>query len=363
MNATEQLYRDHYQDQPDVASVPRHYDIVQPKWDGHWRVIVIRNGVAKWFTREGNLCLTMTIEHAAPDCIIVGEHLMGTPWAAKHSFKNFVAAFDLLELNGKNLRGLPYGERAKLLKALIKKYQPHALFFTEQYSRAQAGELWEKLVLGETCFEGLIFRSSTAKFQAGNQPVIRVKRTLTKDYYVVAAYEGLGELRGHLGSFGLALTPGGPEICRVGGSSTDSPTPWTRKYRRALWRGWKRFHAAHLGLCVEVEGFDLFPSGALRSPKFLRWRDDKPGAKITPQKNTKHRNIMDEKAITTLVEKIVEQKLKEWTVEVDVSDDLKPILARLAALEAKAALATPGGRVDAIASAASRVRPTKRKAA
>ncbi len=359
MNTTEQLYRDHYQDQPDVASVPRHYDIVQSKWDGHWRVIVIRDGVAKWFTREGNLCLTMTIEHAMPDCVIVGEHLMGTPWAAKHAFKNFVAAFDLLEVGKENLRAKPYAERAKRLKALIKKYRPHALFFTEQYSRAQAAELWKKLVLGETRFEGLIFRSSTAKFQSGNQPVIRVKRALTQDYYVTRAYEGEGKFANSLGALGLALTKGGEEVARVAVSHPNSPTPWTHAHRKALWRG----SAAHKGRCVEVSGFSLFPSGALRSPKFLRWRDDKPGAKITPQKNTQHRNIMDEKAITTLVEKIVEQKLKEWTVEVDVSDDLRPILARLAALEAKAALASPGGRVDAIASAASRVRPTRRKAA
>lgn len=114
---------------------------------------------------------------------------------------------------------------------------------------------------------------------------MKLKAEETADLTVTGAYEGEGKYAGSLGGLVVEGIVDGRRIAtRVGGGFSDDQ-------RRAFWKAWRKdadtvAANAELGSdwkrvgalvnrLVEVEYHEVTPDGALRHPRFVRFRDDK----------------------------------------------------------------------------------------
>jgi bifunctional non-homologous end joining protein LigD len=108
------------------------------KYDGYRTLIAIDCGKVRAFTRNGNdwstaykrvvaACTRLVCETAIIDGEMVVQDEQGLPIFTPSALRIYTAphrllffAFDLLHLNGKDLRGIPLMERRALLRRLIK---------------------------------------------------------------------------------------------------------------------------------------------------------------------------------------------------------------------------------------------------
>lgn len=236
------------------------FDIVQIKYDGNWGKVGYAGDVfSRTNMRKG--CLP---PHNIPEVVAVGEYMRGTTWSKHPSRAGLFYLFDIYDLNGK-YDNKSYEERYLILLRFIKNLPAQKYNLVKNYPIAKAEELWQQV--NKVKYEGLIFRKSTDTYSAH---IGRQKREVTSDYYIVGVREGSGRLSGTTGALALAVNPGGEEVMAVGGGLTDS-------LRDQLWNC--RDYLS--GVCVEVKGNGMFPSGALRHPNFIRFREDKTATNLT----------------------------------------------------------------------------------
>jgi ATP-dependent DNA ligase len=134
-----------------------------------------------------------------------------------------------------------------------------------------ADSLWRQHVENGTC-EGLVYKRIGDTYI--DSTVWRRKKEVTMDYIMMGVYEGAGKHKGRLGGINGGLWVNGKaEIrCKVGGGFNDAE-------REDIWNNPQKY----MGRVLEVKGWQLFESGAVRHPNAvrdertgqLRWRDDK----------------------------------------------------------------------------------------
>jgi len=237
-------------------------DVLQLKYDGHWVQVSCDGGpTAKVFSRTGNL----RTECAQPfhRAEYLGEYIFGTEWAETSPLKGQIVLFDILEFGDEKLLDKPYSFRYALLKRLQSTSSlPENCQVAPCFQKSIAGTIWRDLVMTEKV-EGLILRDSQDSY---HEALWRAKWKLQDDFVIVDVNPGKGKHYGRLGSVGVGLYVKGKlvKLMDVGGGFTDDEREWLWSRRSTL-----------PGKVITVEGRARFRSGALRSPNFIAFRDDK----------------------------------------------------------------------------------------
>jgi ATP-dependent DNA ligase len=227
------------------------YDLVELKYDGHYTIAMVKDGTCTFVSRTGKLVNTIFISHSVPNIILIGELMRGTLWAQSDRLLGKFIIFDIFE-SGKLL------ERRKNLEHLLALgIFPSHFYLTDQHPASDWKMLWEKY----KDFEGLVFKKSDGLY---GEPHARMKREVTVDYVCMGMNPGKGRNKGVTGSIqGGVIQEGIPvHVCDVSGL-----TDW---HRKELWDNQDNY----IGRNFEAKGKALFPSGALRHPIFVKWRDD-----------------------------------------------------------------------------------------
>lgn len=248
------------------------YDVVEPKYDGMWAEVRIHAGTMQIYSRHAGLKRTFDIPQDIPDMILLGEYLFGQNWGIRNGLDGMLFLFDAVYINGLDLTDDTLHGRRGVLEQLYRWHfekNPDLQWvkLVPQMSNcsgaASIQEAWNEAVI-TLGFEGIVFKKSTDTYLDATWP--RCKRTFTMDYVCMGFNEGGGKYKGMAGSIRGGLYVDGvlTEICSVGGL--------TDIMRQFMWSNPDDF----VGRVFEARGFGLFPSGALRHPSFLCFRDDKP---------------------------------------------------------------------------------------
>jgi bifunctional non-homologous end joining protein LigD len=294
--------------------------IFELKLDGYRLIAGKQHGEARLLTRNGNdytdvfpeiarAVKALPIEH----CVLDGEVVvldeqgiprfsrlqqrgrLSSPLDVKRAAVELPAtyyAFDLLALDGFDLRSLPLVKRKELLKEAVPKLGPVRVL--DHIEREGEAFLEQVAKLG---LEGIIAKKADAPYRAGRtEKWIKIKREPTSDFVVVGFTAPKGG-RSHLGALQLADYVGGTLVYagRVGTGFDESmlmkldtelaalvrDTPPctgpliagvpTRDVPEAKTTTWVEPLTV-----VEVRFREWTPDGLLRHSKFVRLRTDKP---------------------------------------------------------------------------------------
>ncbi len=292
------------------------------KWDGI-RVQATREGdVARLYSRTGDDvsgAFPDLVEAMDFDAVIDGELLVGDPTTATGTFNDlqqrlnrktvsksmltdypaFVRGYDLLQLDGEDLRPLPFDERRARLEEFAKSLDPHRFDLSPMISFDDWSELEEKRRNPpHPVIEGVMLKRHDAPYVPGRPkgPWFKWKRDPhTVDAVLMYAQRGHGKRSSFYSdyTFGVwAGPPESPELVPVGKAYfgfTDEELKQIDKYVRD--NTVDRFGPVRAvraepghGLVLEVafEGLarsKRHKSGvAMRFPRISRLRWDKPAA-------------------------------------------------------------------------------------
>ncbi len=316
-----------------AEAIPAGAFLYEPKWDG-FRAIVFRSPAEvfiqsrdlrpldRYFPELHDVLLT-----ALPDgCVVDGEIVIATPRGldfdalqmrlhpaasrvnklAKETPASFVA-FDLLAIDGRNLREAPFAERRALLERALKDATP-PIHLTPMTRDIVVARKWLEDFEGAG-LDGVIAKPEDGTYEPGKRAMIKIKHARTADC-VVAGFrwhkDGKNE---RIGSLLLGLYDAGGRLHHVGVTSSFTMTRRRELVEelaplreRALeqhpWREWaeaqadgtrmpggqSRWNAGkdlsweplRLERVCEVK-YDHMQGDRFRhAATFLRWRSDKP---------------------------------------------------------------------------------------
>jgi ATP-dependent DNA ligase len=253
------------------------FDIVQPKHDGWFAEVIIKDGQASIYSRQGALKEVLPCPEFHGTAVLIGEFLVGTQRATSGNEQGgTLVVFDCLDVsctvNGKPSSliesGDSYRHRLEVAGEIIKSL-PWAKLITTMPAESAHG-LWTDFV-EQAEGEGIVLRRSADTYHGA--AIGRVKKTVTMDYVVMSVVEGGGKNRGKAGAVVCGLYVNGRlvEKVSVGGG-------WSDAERAELFAAPQQY----VGRVLEVRGYQLFASGSLRHPNVVRcptggikWREDK----------------------------------------------------------------------------------------
>lgn len=222
-------------------------------------------------------------------------------WQNKNQ-KAKLVVFDILFINGRDIRGLPYEDRKLHLESFLKdnslEYIHSAVYY--EVEAPEDIKLHYKSVI-ESGGEGLILKIPTASYGYG---WTKMKKESTYDVVITGFDWGEGKFKCMIGAvrFGIYINGQLTEIGKCSGMS-DGNVGWcsdigipqpnrTGSYIMALTndqpegsRAWFTNNRDKLiGRVIEVKGNGLTKHGAIRHPQFIRLRDDKNAEQCGPLK-------------------------------------------------------------------------------
>jgi len=279
------------------------FDIVQIKFDGWWARIVIKNGVAQIFSRQNQLKDTFPAEGVA-DMVLLGEYLKGTNRstsdASAADVGGVVMVFDALHFGKDGFINLPYRDRHDaLVKAKAGGLLPEWCRTVMSWDTNMADKLWEMDVVACGA-EGLVFRRSEDNYL--DATIGRVKQEFSVDYVIMGFTEGGGKRAKMAGNLiGGLYVPSlsfaeAAEIRAKFIAKNPNVKGWTVYGRSKLvpkvsigggfndseMKDQFDNFRKYAGRVLEVKGWQIFESGAMRHPNAVResngsikWRDDK----------------------------------------------------------------------------------------
>lgn len=192
-------------------------------------------------------------------------------------------AFDLLRLDGEDLRAAPLEARKERLRALVEgsrvKYTAHRVGDGPAFFEAACRH----------GLEGVVSKRRDAPYRAGRGADWRKVKCHARQELVVVGWTDPAGLRGHFGALLLAFHEGGElrYAGRVGTGFTEDALARIRARLRArpeppvvnppVARG---LHWCEPDLVAEVRFAGWTDAGVLRQPSFLGLRDDKSPAEV-----------------------------------------------------------------------------------
>jgi bifunctional non-homologous end joining protein LigD len=276
----------------------------EPKWDGH-RVLVRRAGGtfdAISSTGKPKLpqwpWLATAVAAATDHDVVLDGEVIAYDEEGRHTFQSVARAdrphalvvFDLLELDGVDLRDRPWSERRELLEASVRPAAP--LSITPVSDDADVMEAATRAQR----FEGMVAKRTTSVYQSGRRAPSWVKvKFVNRQEMVVGGYKlGEGNRQGLFGSLLVGVHDDTGALRFVGAVGTGfddktlrsvmaelrrretdaSPFVETPKLPRGTYRWVRPELVAQVGFLEWTEG------GGIRAPVFLGLRDDKPPSEV-----------------------------------------------------------------------------------
>lgn len=170
--------------------------LFEPKWDGYRAICYYQDGQARYLSRRNNdltrrfpelRAIHVRAESAIIDGEIVAIDELGLPCfdelrRTRRSCSIVYYAFDLLELDGKDLRPLPLLKRKASLKRILGRARNNRIRFTEHVVR-EGFALFAQLE--ERQLEGMVAKKLDSKYESGR----------TRDWLKVKTSAGKEEIR------------------------------------------------------------------------------------------------------------------------------------------------------------------------
>lgn len=284
-----------------AEAVAGHPAVLQPKLDG-WRSlwVIEHDGRCRFYARSGKEQTgKMPAVEAAlstllpPGTVLDGEVVAYTeedghvahnwgmvqsvlgssvPRAALMSARLTLVVFDLIALDNKDARSLPYAARRGLLEGLFDGIDfPASVRLIEQLPPTD--ESHERLLMEG--YEGSIVRWLDARYASGKRGhgVFKIKGEDEVDVIVVGFTPGNAGWEGMVGAIDFGqVDPGSGRVVQRGSCSG-----FDMRLRKALTAA----PDSHVGRVFTIRHNGVFPPGpnsphgAFRHPQFRRWRDDR----------------------------------------------------------------------------------------
>lgn len=176
----------------------------------------------------------------------------------REGIRLYVAPFQVLAHDGRNMEGYPYKDHLKVLDSIVKKMPENWVRPDTAMSKASKERLISQIKSGKhpQTAEGVV---AWAKDDVAATP-IKFKFRDHSQVYVdeVFPMTSKGKALSMAGGFTYRLKPGGPVVGRVG-------TGFTMELRKDLWDNREKLK----GRKVVVESAGQFPGGAYRAPSFV----------------------------------------------------------------------------------------------
>ncbi|RLQ88783.1 DNA ligase D [Notoacmeibacter ruber] len=285
----------------------------ETKYDGYRCIAAIGGGAVKLWTRNGkdwterykavpDALAALPCKSALIDGEIVSLHAgAGSAFSALQSDLEAGApvrlqAFDLLELDGDDLTGLPLIERKEKLEALIGAAPESVALGYSQHIAGNGPAVFK--AIAEAGGEGIISKKADAKYRSGrNRNFLKVKAEKRQEFVIGGWSES--DKKGRAFSSLLLGVFDGDDLVYRGrvGSGFDEETmaqlesamkPLARKTMafEAVPRAMKRgAHWVTPKLVAEVKFAELTDDGHIRHGVFLGLRKDKPADAVVDEKS------------------------------------------------------------------------------
>ena len=299
------------------------------KFDGYRLIAVLNQSDVKVFTRAANdwshrfksLCAALAKLKVA-NAVIDGEavHVEENGSFSFHGLQNALStgkldrlqyyAFDLLHLNGIDLRDRPLTERKALLEKLFSDPTP-LLAYSEHF--VQPGNaVFERAC--DLALEGIVSKRAEAPYQSGRNDAWLKSKCIKEQELVIGGYTEQPKHPGTLGALLIGTFEG--ERLRFAGKvgtgfthaegrdlmkklqARASPTSPFLALDTASRRG---ANFVKPELVAQVHFSEWTPDGRLRHPSFQGLREDKPAKEIVREK---------EKSLTAVPEAIAKARTK-----------------------------------------------------
>ncbi|MCP9484644.1 MAG: DNA ligase D [Gaiellaceae bacterium MAG52_C11] len=279
--------------------------LFEVKWDGYRALATIRGGEIDLRSRNDNPLgerfpsVVRALERSlrTPDCVLdgevvaVGEDGRATFSAMQQGKEGTVylyVAFDLLEVEGEALVGLPLSERRERLEAVVDLRRGGVQLsdaFDDGAALFQAAQAQH--------FEGILAKRADSRYEPGKRSRAWLKiKTHGRQEFVIAGYtKGQGRRTGRFGSLLLAVREEGGlrYVGNVGTGFNDAEIQKLQALLRPLERTSTPFDVAprlakvrkadivwvEPELVCEVEFIEWTHDGRLRAPSYQGLREDK----------------------------------------------------------------------------------------
>ena len=250
---------------PDVE-IPPEYDMVEAKMDGIWGCMVIEAGYYRIYSRTGKLkSAGETKGSHYGKCIVLGEYMHGSAWGHRKNIDKDFFIFDCLMIDGEDIQHFDQSYRWSYCNTIRNWLNDEGLNFVRRVITSRVKEWkerWKSLVINKG-YEGLVFKNSRAKY--GDKGAwMRMKGEVEIDYICdgMADADPKSKYAGQVGSVVGTLYN---KDCAVkcGGLTEKKRELFTKRKEE------------YKGLVFTAKGNGWYPTGAIRHPKFIRWRDDK----------------------------------------------------------------------------------------
>jgi bifunctional non-homologous end joining protein LigD len=284
------------------------------KWDGVRAVSFIEDGRLRIFSRNGNRSeqqypeLTVLPHFIAAETAILDGEIAILDEKGRSSFSliqprigvtdpNAIAhlarkspatlfLFDLLYLNGFDLRAVPLAERKRTLEAILK---PDERFRYSQHFAAKGEEMLE--AARQSGLEGVIAKRADSPYEERRSPDwVKIKATNRQEFVICGFTHGERE---HFSSLVLGLYQKGKliHVGQVGTGFTNKslkeiygrlePLITKKSPFRQAAKALRQITWVKPELVCEVKYLEFTPDGQLRAPVFIGLRFDKQPAETT----------------------------------------------------------------------------------
>jgi bifunctional non-homologous end joining protein LigD len=287
--------------------------LFEAKWDGYRTVAYVVNGDPELRTRKDQdyterfASVASAIPRAlrTSNCVLDGEVCAidengRTSFSAmqRGGYPLVYYVFDLLELEGESLIGLPFTERRKRLEEVLDRRNK-----TVQLSEAfEDGRALEQAAV-EQGLEGVMAKRAESRYEPGkrSRDWLKVKPGKQRQEFIIAGYtKGRGRRERRLGSLVLAVKQGRDlrYVGNVGTGFTDQEIDRLMKKLEPLERPTPPFPAVpkmprvkkgdvvwvEPRLVCEVVFVEWTHDGHLRAPSYQGLREDKEAEEVRPER-------------------------------------------------------------------------------
>ena len=272
--------------------IPPKYDVVESKMDGIWGCLILEKGYYRMYSRTGKIKAVGEIpksDRFQRKCILLGEFMHGSAWGHRKDIDKDFFIFDCVTYDGEWIGDRTDRSRTVYSKRLMEYLRDRGFEWVRDVYRYKVDNwqsLWDSKVQRDG-YEGLIFKDSDAHY-GDKDAWMRMKAEVEIDYIC----KGMGdadEKSKYAGMVGSVIGTLYNKDCEVKCSGLSEED---RKLYTEL-------GSDFIGKVFTANGNGWYPSGAIRHPKIVRWRDDKIPEECTYEQIPQE--IREEATFTSMV--------------------------------------------------------------
>ena len=258
--------------------IPERYDRVEVKMDGIWGCLIIEKGYYRMYSRTGKIKaageLPLGTSNEWDDKhkhILLGEYMHGSAWGHRKGIDKDFFVFDCLMYGSNDISdksGVIRNRYARKLRRWLSDKGMKWIRRVYEYKSHQWEPLWKNKVMIDG-YEGIVFKDSSASY--GDKGAwMRMKAEIEIDY-ICKGFGDADEKSKYAGMVGSVIGTLYDKECEVkcSGLSEKDRQHYTDRA------------TDYMGRVFTAKGNGYYPSGAVRHPKLVRWRDDKPMEECT----------------------------------------------------------------------------------